>query len=75
MRSPNPFLNKSKIKSSIIRSAIDGAKADIEMEEANQEPNSKVTLEQQKKLEAMSKSTGLTVDTLRLIQSAEKKTN
>ena len=45
MRSPNPFLNKSKIKSSIIRSAIDVAKADIEMEEANPEPDPKVTLE------------------------------
>ena len=45
MRSPNPFLNKSKIKSSIIRSAIDVAKADIEMEEANPEPDPKLTLE------------------------------
>ena len=47
MRSPNPFLNKSKIKSSIIRTAIDATKADIDMEqEAAPEPEPVMSLEQ-----------------------------
>ena len=70
MRSPgvHSFLNKTNVKSSIIKSAMDAATVDIEMKrEESPDRNKPLNTEQQKKLEALSKTTGLKIETLRLI--------